>query len=367
MSCLFVLHRHPLFSESSNMTTHRTKEVEIIPASVGPLRRESGTVAVCSQGHEHRSAELLRVALGQLRKNTVAAYGQDVRRFGDWWEDASGGKVPSACALSYLLALSAGEARQTVLSYQSELMSQGLAQGTIARSMRSLNSIVKKLNFAELVPWVLCIPVAKIVPYKDVRGPGRAAWDALLQNTEDDRRWHGPRDLAMFRLLGNDGFRASEVGKILFPDHVRDSVEHGPEIFVQGKGGKDLWQPVHPKTWAAIQSWLLVRAEVVGVVDSKISILSWKGLHGPLFFSDRGNAISGKRLWARVAVRAKDAGLSHIHPHQLRHHAITVRAKAWTGSQAALTAWARHEDPRTTKLYVDDVSGETRKIADLGD
>ncbi len=295
-----------------------------------------------------QSDRLFMLAVGTLSANTIKAYAADVVRFGEWWGEPQ--------PLSALVKLSAGDAREVVVRYQVHLIRRKLSKNTVARAIRALNSIIKKLAFAEKVPWTLDVPVKKPVAYKDVRGPGKAQWDKLIAHTAKDTRWFGDRDVAMFRLLGNDGFRASEVGKILYPDHLRESEDHGPEIYVQGKGDKDLWQPIHPKTWAAIKEWLASRQAHLG--DDR---------HGPLFFSERGNAISGQRVWDRVVTRAREAGLKHIHPHQLRHHAITVRAKKWDGPQAALTRWARHADPRTTQVYIDDVGDEMREIANLGD
>jgi site-specific recombinase XerD len=295
-----------------------------------------------------RSESLFLLAVGKLSENTRKAYAQDIARFGEWWGEPQ--------PLAALVKFSAGAAREVVLRYQAWMVRRKLSKNTVARAIRSLNSIIKKLAFAEKVPWTLDVPVGKVQVYKDVRGPGQEQWDKLIAHTTYDTRWFGTRDVAMFRLLGNDGFRASEVGKILHPDHLRESEEHGPEIFVQGKGDKDVWQPIHPKTWMAINDWLVKRQVHLG--DDR---------HGPLFFSERGNMISGNRVWDRVVVRAREAGLKHIHPHQLRHHAITVRAKKWNGPQIALTRWARHADPRTTQVYVDDVGEEMRDIANLGD
>ncbi len=314
---------------------------------VDPTEDDTDTAAIVPI-NTVRSESLFILAVGNLSDNTRRAYAQDIARFGAWWGQTQ--------PLAALVRLSAGQAREVVLRYQSALIRRKLAKNTVARAMRSLNSIVKKLAFAEKCPWTLDVPVGKVQVYKDVRGPGKKAWTRLIDHTNEDTRWFGFRDVAMFRLLGNDGFRASEVGKILYPDHLRNSEEHGPEIFVQGKGDKDVWQPIHPKTGGVIQEGLEVRTEHLG--DDK---------HGPLFFSERGNMVSGQRVWDRVVTRAREAGLKHIHPHQLRHHAITVRAQKWNGPQAALTRWARHADPRTTQVYIDDVGEEMRKIADLGD
>lgn len=309
------------------------------------VEREAEAVLAPSANLDVR---LFALAIGTLSKSTQKAYAQDIRRFGEWW-----GKTDPLAAL---IRLSAGKAREVVLNYQAHMVRRKLSTNTVARAIRSLNSIVGKLHFAEKVSWTLDIPVKKPQPYKEVQGPGQQAWQDLIDFTASQQRWMAVRDTAVFRLLGNDGLRAGEVGKLMYPSDVREDNEDGTvEVFVQGKGDKDVWHPIHPKTWESLQRWLEVRIELLETEE------------GPLFFSAQGNPLSGHAVWQRVTHRAQQAGLDHIHPHELRHHAITTRARRWTGPHAALVEWARHDDPRTTQVYIDGVGKETRQVALLGD
>lgn len=322
------------------------------------------TAPIAPRARPARAKNLFQLAVATLSEKTQKAYAGDVKRFGRWWGDAQAADptCPPGAAqrlreapLESLVELSAGEARETVLMYQAGLMKRGLSSNTVARSLRSLNSIVKKLHFAEVVTWTLDVPVGKVTVYKDVRGPGQDRWKALLAAAVADPRWYGARDLLIIRLMGNDNLRASEIGSIRYPEDVRE-VEKSFEIFVHGKGDKNLWHPIHPNTARALFDWLLVRQREL------------EGDHaGPLVFSAQGNAASGKMVWDRVVARAKEAGIGHVHPHQLRHHAITERAKKWDGPMPALVGWARHGNANTTQIYVDETGGQGRQIADLGD
>lgn len=297
------------------------------------------------------SQSLFEVVVATLSPNTRKAYQQDIQAFGAWWG--------SADPLRDLISFEGpGEAREVVLSYQAHLKNETQVSGaTIARRLRALNSMVKKLNFAEYVPWKLDVPVAKIEALKDVRGPGTTKWKKLLRSLKKDERWFGPRDLLMVRLMGNDNLRASEVGALRVREDIR-VVEGRTEIFIHGKGAKNLWHPIHPHTKEALEAWLDIREELLEEEEDEVV---W------LVFSQRRQRIGGKRVWERIQKRAEEAGIGSLHPHALRHFAITQKAKNWDGPQSALVSWARHSDANTTQRYIDDVKDEVYRISQLGD
>jgi integrase/recombinase XerD len=63
-----------------------------------------------------------------------------------------------------------------------------------------------------------------------------------------------------------------------------------------------------------------------------------------------GRPSTGARIWNWVALVAREAGLSEVTPHRLRHAAVaTVNDN--TGDLRAAQDFARHADPRTTAIY----------------
>lgn len=302
---------------------------------------------------------LFEIAARTVSENTRKAYGRDVAAFGEWLEATHG--IPSPQALAWLISFETpGEPRMVVLEFQGFMMKEGLSKATVARRIRALNSIVKKLNFAERVPWKLEVPVDKIEALKDVRGPGVERVRDLMDAARRDPRWFGLRDLAMIQLMAFDNLRAGEVGKLRWTDLRHGEHDHDLEVYVRGKGGKDLWHPVHPDTHKTLEAWTEVREVRLEEVGKLSGDVPW------VFFSSRTGPLSGPRVWERVMKRAQEAGMNRLHPHALRHHAITQKAKAWKGSTAALVRWARHSDANMTQRYIDDVKNEVYQIAQLG-
>lgn len=299
---------------------------------------------------------LFEVAVRTVSPNTRKAYAQDVAAFSRWAEEVRG--VSAQDGLQWLVGFEKpGQARMAVLEYQAGLIEQGLSKATVARRIRSLNAIVKKLRFAEQVNWDLKVPVDKIEALKDVRGPGMEKWKKLIATTQQDRRWFGIRDLVMLYVMGRDNLRAGEVSKLRMQD-MRLGEGGRVEIFVRGKGSKDVWHPISPRTREALTDWIDVRDARLKEQDQRSS---W------LFFSRREQVMTGPRVWERVMKRAAEAGIGDLHPHALRHHAITQKAKRWKGSQAMLARWARHADANMTQRYIDESKDEVYAISQLED
>lgn len=326
-------------------------EAEIIEDETALVIQESAALAQ-ELAPAELSDHLLALVLGTLSPNTRKAYAQDIAAFGKWWVTPN----PLVDLVAYKKP---GKAREVVLRYQAYMVERDLSRATIARRIRALNSMVKKLNFAGYVSWKLDVPVDKIEALKDVRGPGKAKWKKLLRAVEKDDRWFGMRDLAMIRLMGNDNLRAGEVGLLRYEKDVRKGEGGRLEIFVRGKGQKNVWHPIHPRSRKTLEAWVEARDALLGEQDLQPEDVEW------IFFSQRIKQLSGKRVWERVMQRAEEAGIGALHPHALRHHAITQKAKAWNGPQAALTRWARHSDANMTQRYIDEVRDEVYQISQL--
>jgi integrase/recombinase XerC len=59
------------------------------------------------------------------------------------------------------------------------------------------------------------------------------------------------------------------------------------------------------------------------------------------------------------------AGLGRVTPHQLRHTSITTLALRTNGNLLALQGFARHANPRTTGVYIDNLGHGVRELQDL--
>ena len=132
---------------------------------------------------------------------------------------------------------------------------------------------------------------------------------ALLKACEKDSTYDGRRDAAIVRMFVYTGARLSEISELrLNPDDptANDIDMELGVIRVLGKGRRERTLAVGRKTVRALDRYLRRRQ---ARQDSNLPWL-WLGLKGKM-------TPSGVRQL--VGRRAKEAGLGHVYPHQLRH------------------------------------------------
>jgi len=115
------------------------------------------------------------------------------------------------------------------------------------------------------------------------------------------------RDIAILRLLIDGGLRLSEVAQLEL-DHVDWELQ---VVHVVGKGSRPRAVPFSPKTAQALERYRRARQKH----PQRDRPAFWLGKKGPL-------AANGIAQMLRR--RCKDAGISNLHPHQLRHTAAHV-------------------------------------------
>jgi site-specific recombinase XerD len=129
------------------------------------------------------------------------------------------------------------------------------------------------------------------------------------------------RDAAMIRVFIDTGARLSEVANLRLEDVDLDA----RQLLVTGKGRRIRILPIGNRTVRAIDRYLRVRSEDAGE-------WLWVGRKGRM-------TPSGIRQMVRR--RAEEAGIGHVHPHQLRH----TFAHAWLagggneGDLMSITGW----------------------------
>lgn len=301
---------------------------------------------------ESYAGELLADAMAGLSPNTKRAYEGDWRRFGKWWDGRTAEQ-----AVRDLMALDSGPARMQVLRYKEHLLELGRATATVARAMRSMNAISKRLHYAGVVRWELGAPSPRVERYRDTRGPALTQWAELLQALrtarDEPQDPRAVRDLAIILLLRDSALRRAEVCSLDYPAHV-DLEER--QIQLLGKGRRERERhPITTRCAKAIDAWLELRSR----------------RKGPLFYrmtrsgEVEGLRIDGNSVQYLVAKWGRRAGIDGLSPHQLRHAGITAAAQRWEGPMVGLSRFARHKNPATTLIYVDNIAEQPRKIADL--
>ena len=125
---------------------------------------------------------------------------------------------------------------------------------------------------------------------------------AKLLKACDGRTFADRRDTAIVRLFIDTGMRLAELATLR--TQVLD-LEQDVALVV-GKGGRPRACPFGAKTAQALDRYLRLRAAHRMATRPQL----WLGLGGPM--TDSG-------IRQIITERAKQAGIGHLHPHQLRH------------------------------------------------
>jgi integrase/recombinase XerC len=298
---------------------------------------------------EITDADVTEAWLGQLSPHTRRAYGGDLRRFA-----AHLGLSDTHRAVAIILAGGPGVANRAAISWRSAMEAAGLSAATVARRLSALRSVVDLAGSLGRITWSLTVRAPKVLTYRDVRGPGRAGWRAVVAQLGGA----GPlaaRDLAVARLLHDLMLRRSEVVG-LDVEHLEIEGGKPAAVWILGKGrtSRERLQ-LAPPTAAALETWLRHRGPEVGPLFTRLDIPMVVPLPR---LSDRSVA----KIVGRAGRRA---GLDRpVRPHGLRHEGIT-RAIEMDQSLLDVQLAARHRDPRTTQRYVDRVRDPQPRISRL--
>lgn len=154
----------------------------------------------------------------------------------------------------------------------------------------------------------------------------------------DDRR-----DTAIIRLWCEPGSpRVSEMAGVL----VDDVDMRGDKVTIRGKGDKIRTVPFGAKTGQALDRYLRLRVRHPDADSPRL----WLGGRRRRVDARRSVVIplTASGLTQMLTRRAQQAGIGHVHPHQLRHTAAHVFADsgASDGDAMALFGWSSSEMPR---------------------
>lgn len=312
-----------------------------MPAMVVPPAAPSIPVSNVSGAATRR---LLERFWGNKTPATVAGYGADLDDF-----RAFLGAPDLIAAADLLLAHGNGEANAIALDYLAHLQARDLAPTTINRRLAALRSLVKSARLIGMVPWDLEVARLQVTPLRDTRGPGVEGVRAMLSLSIGRGDVKGRRDAAILALLYDLGLRRREVVDLDLA-HVDLA---GGRLSIHGKGRSEReWRTLPGPTRDDLQAWIGVRGDKAG----------------PLFWNlDRSHArgrLTGRGLYAVIRSLGTAAGL-RVHPHGLRHTAITDKLDAG-GDLRAVQRFSRHRDLRMLVIYDDNRSDIAGELAQQG-
>jgi integrase len=132
--------------------------------------------------------------------------------------------------------------------------------------------------------------------------------------------------------MGLLGLRVSEACNVNVED-FRDTERGHRVLRLTGKGGKPATIPIPVPVLRTLEAAAGERTS------------------GPLITRKNGRQMDRNAAYRRIHSLARKAGLSDkVHPHSLRHAAITAALDAGAPLRDA-QIFARHSDPRTTTRY----------------
>ncbi len=269
-----------------------------------------------------------------LAENTVAAYGRDISRFGEW---LNGRAIP-------------GLGISELSDYVGWLSDKTLAPASIARHIVALRMFFKYLQ----LEGVLVDNRAELLGSQKL-------WQRIpyvLSPKEVDRFLNAPkkaepfflRDRAVLELLYATGCRASEVSNL----RIREV--HLDEKFCkcEGKGNKQRMAPLGAPAIDAVRAYLAHLRPALAA--SRPDEIDW------LFLSRAGRRLRREAIWELVKKYALVADVSiKISPHSLRH-SFATHLLAGGADLRQVQELLGHASIATTQIYTHVDQSRLKKV-----
>jgi integrase/recombinase XerC len=292
-----------------------------------------------------RATALVADFLAGRKATTLRAYQGSLNAFA-----AFVGAPSVAAAARALFCSTAGDVQRLALSWRNHLVEAGLAPLTVNSRLAALRALVALARLQGLVAFEIEVRGVRAEVLRDTRGPGRRGVRALLAETETATTPKGLRDRAIVRLLTDLALRRGEVCSL----DVEDADLAAGTLAILGKGRRGKTTLTLPEpTKAALVAWVAARGAAPG----------------PLFtsFDRKGTKtrLTGTSLARIVRALGAAAGIERLHPHALRHSAITEALDLSRGNIRDVQRFSRHADARTLLVYDDareDKAGEIAKL-----
>lgn len=270
--------------------------------------------------------------------NTISAYLQDIRHFGDFFRTTNGQDfTPSMLNAS------------DVKTYFSKLdADKSVAPRTRNRRLASLRVLVRFAVETGMLEYDPTISIkrekVKAIPRDRTREEIHAINQVVdagshLRCSTNRHALLGRRDRMIYILGKNVGLRESEIKDA----DIEDVDFANGKIYVMGKGSKKDYVDVSRETLEEVASWLELRP--VGKSQALIT-------------DEFGNRITRTTVWRRIKLMGSAAKVANLRPHDLRHTFAFAVAHSFLGqglSQLAATNGVQHQlrhgDSKTSLNY----------------
>jgi integrase/recombinase XerC len=270
---------------------------------------------------------------------TRRAYARDLADFFAW----HGYAEPTPEAVSAFCALDTASLALTLNGYKADLRARHLSPATINRRLAALRALLRMARrFGAQVPDPAGLVTSeKSRAYRDTRGPALSDAARLLR-APDRNTLRGKRDYALLVLFCENALRRGELHRC----DVADFDPIGERLSIIGKGRTEKAPVTISKVAvAALSEYLQARGPVAP--------------DAPLFanvarFSDGTERLSGRGMLYVIDTYGREVLGRPLHPHALRHMAITAYLDATEGDIRGAQRLSRHADIRTLTIYDDN-------------
>lgn len=215
---------------------------------------------------------------------------------------------------------------------------------TINKFLAFIRGILKQCWLLDMIDGPAYRKATSIKDISYIREPtGRAlTWQEIekLVATCDRSRAKGARDAAMIAILYAAGLRRSELVSLRLEDYDETT---GRLIVRHGKGDKDRILVLNNGALLAMRAWLEVRKTENGGGG-------YIFIHATKTGRIEDRPCSSMVVYRMLRSRAKQAGLKHFSPHDLRRTAITHLLERGADLSIA-QRFAGHSNPGTTARY----------------
>lgn len=236
--------------------------------------------------------------------------------------------------------------------YVSHLRAQEYAQATVARKVAAVKSLFTYLKGEGLVEdnpaEQLASPrVGRTLP----RTLSVEEVDALLEQPGRRNTPESVRDQAMLELLYATGMRVSEFVSL----DLRSIELHNRQASVRcvGKGRRERLIPIHATAVTALHNYLQNARPQLCRGRREVA----------LFINRRGERLTRQGVWLIIKNYAKQAGITGVTPHTLRHSFAThlLRGNAPLRNVQELMG---HRSISTTQVYTHLTDPDLRHVYD---
>lgn len=282
-------------------------------------------------------------------RNTLLAYGRDLKDFADWCAHRHIGfvAVDRAAVEAYLLSCDA----------------QGLSKATRARR---LSSIRQMFRFARDEGW------CKENPALRISGPGASQKLPSSLSQDDVGRiidasavkgrnlTERLRNRALVELLYATGMRVSELVGLPLA-----AVSGDPKmILVRGKGDKERMVPLSTPARAALREWLAHRENIEAKAKTEGQMI-WSAKAARFLFPGPGvdGHLTRQHFYLLIKDIAAAGGVdpTRVTPHTLRH-AFATHLLAGGADLRVIQTLLGHADIATTEIYTHVLEDQLRDL-----